>query len=142
LELGLKLRHGDQLLGRVVRIDQRGVTFESPETSATLFPNDQMDSVVLATSRTADTQSPEKLKRLMTVPRASKNDPPTHLLISVNGDYLRGRLVKLDARRAIMEVRLEEVELATDRIAESKRLRATKLRRPPRRPKKTRCKYT
>lgn len=115
---GLKLREGDELPGKVLSIDERGVTFESPETSATFLPNSRMDSVTLLSSRVNGIQSAQKLKRLMTVPRSSKNDPPTHLLISANGDYLRGRLIKLDANEAIIEVRSEEVNVPKDRIAE------------------------
>ncbi|MGN6547249.1 MAG: TlpA family protein disulfide reductase [Aureliella sp.] len=118
LEPGLKLRRGDELRGRVERIDERGVTFTSPETSVTFLPHEQIDCVTLVSRRAADSQSPEKLKRLMTVPRASKNDPPTHLLVSVSGDYLRGRLIEFNKQHVVMEVRLEEIELPADRVAE------------------------
>ena len=47
--------------------------------------------------RTAPTRSSltkSKKDRLLTLPRMQKADPPTHLIRSKNGDYLRGRVVE------------------------------------------------
>jgi hypothetical protein len=38
----------------------------------------------------------EKFRSLTTLPRSQRQQPPTHLLRSVQGDYLRGRLVSMD----------------------------------------------
>ncbi len=40
------------------------------------------------------------------------------MLVSTNGDYLRGRLVSLDETKTVLEVRLENVELPTEQIAQ------------------------
>ena len=70
----------------------------------------------------ANTQSklatPEKLQRLMTVPRSMKQDPPTHLLVSNSGDYLRGRLLSLDESKLTVEVRLSILELPVSEVAQ------------------------
>ncbi len=46
-----------------------------------------------------------------------KENPPTHLIRSRNGDYLRGRLIKLDATKLQVEIRLEPREIARDRLS-------------------------
>jgi hypothetical protein len=51
------------------------------------------------------------------LPRMQKQDPPTHLIRSRNGDYLRGRLIKMDDKVAQVEVRLETKSIPRDRIA-------------------------
>jgi len=40
----------------------------------------------------------EKFRSLTMLPRSQRHQPPTHLLRSVEGDYLRGRLLSMDAR--------------------------------------------
>jgi len=54
-----------------------------------------------AASRTLD---PLRRDRLLTLPRMQRSRPPTHLLRLVNGDYLRGWLVGLDATVVQFEV--------------------------------------
>ena len=46
-----------------------------------------------------------------------KENPPTHLIRSRNGDYLRGRLIKLDGTKLQVEIRLEPKEIPRDRLA-------------------------
>ena len=40
----------------------------------------------------------EKFRSLTTLPRSQRQQPPTHVLRSLQGDYLRGRLVSMDER--------------------------------------------
>ena len=54
----------------------------------------------------------------MTVPRSMKKDPPTHLFVSVTGDYLRGRLVSLEGETMTIEVRSELLELPVSQVAQ------------------------
>jgi thiol-disulfide isomerase/thioredoxin len=48
-----------------------------------------------------------KKERLLTLPRMQRDSPPTQLIRSLDGDYLRGRLVALDEKELRVEVRLE-----------------------------------
>jgi len=114
----IMFRTGDAVDGMVERIDEHGMTFRSSQTTTTFAPHELIQHVWL--NRTNDSQetSPEKLKRLMTVPRSMKSDPPTHLFVAVTGDYLRGRLVRLEGDRLTIEVRLELVELSTSQIGQ------------------------
>ncbi len=77
-----------------------------------------MESVTLRPNRDAVNETPQKLERLMIVPRSMKADPPTHMLVSTNGDYLRGRLISMNEAKTVMEVRLENVEIPTEQIAQ------------------------
>ncbi len=111
-------RTGDAVDGIVERIDENGMIFRSSQTTTTFAPHNLIQHVWLNRAHGALETSPEKLKRLMTVPRSMKQDPPTHLFIAVTGDYLRGRLVRLEGDRLTIEVRLELVELSTSQIAQ------------------------
>ncbi len=55
----------------------------------------------------------EKLKQLMTLPRASKADPPTHLFVGINGDYVRGRLISYADDCVKAEIRLNNCRFST-----------------------------
>ena len=46
-----------------------------------------------------------------------KASPPTHLIRSKNGDYLRGRVIMMDDKRLRVETRLEKKDLPRDRIS-------------------------
>ena len=58
-----------------------------------------------------------KRERLLTLPRMQKENPPTHLIRSRSGDYLRGRLIKLDGTKLLVEIRLEPKEIPRDRLS-------------------------
>lgn len=117
-EIGILMRSGDRIAGDVVKIDGHGVEFNSTETTTKFVTHSQIQSLVLARTHKPLKLSAERLQRILTVPRISKNDPPTHLLIATNGDYLRGRLLRLDGETATVEVRLENVELPRKAVAQ------------------------
>jgi thiol-disulfide isomerase/thioredoxin len=58
-----------------------------------------------------------KRERLLTLPRMQKENPPTHLIHSRNGDYLRGRLLKMDDKALQVEVRLDTKEIRRTRLS-------------------------
>jgi len=116
--LEIRFRSGDAIGGKVVRIEERGMTFSSSQTKTDFATHDQIDHIWLNKLRSKTEVSPEKRERLMTVPRSMKKDPPTHLFVSVTGDYLRGRLVRLDGETMTIEVRSELVELPVSQVAQ------------------------
>ena len=84
-----------------------------------------------------------KYERLLTLPRLQRGSPPTHLLRSTNGDYLRGRIVAMDDKTVKVEVRLEVARIPRDRVARITWLHAdetdpAKAEAPPRRPTRAR----
>lgn len=110
---------GDTIDAYVERADEKGIYFLSDQTSVKFVEHARVDRLWLnsltgSVKKTAN----EKLKRLMTVPRSMRDDPPTHLLISVTGDLLRGRLVQLDDKSLKFETRAEISEIPRDKIAE------------------------
>jgi thiol-disulfide isomerase/thioredoxin len=50
-------------------------------------------------------------------PRMQRASPPTHLIRSTNGDYLRGRLVAMDDLQLEMEIRLESKTIPRSTVA-------------------------
>jgi thiol-disulfide isomerase/thioredoxin len=66
----------------------------------------------------ADTIAKDTLNRLLMVPRAQRSNPPTHLIVSREGDAVRGRLLEMDTDTLLLEVRGEERRLWMKNIAE------------------------
>jgi thiol-disulfide isomerase/thioredoxin len=58
-----------------------------------------------------------KRQRLLTLPRMQKGNPPTHLVVSTTGDYLRTRLTSMTADKLIIESHLESKESPRERVA-------------------------
>ena len=97
------------------------------------------DGVVQVTSESADSQkidftvlkaiefvsnSPPpnldaaKKQRLLTIPRVQKSEPPTHLLCSHNGDFLRCILTGMTDNFIVVQVHGNELRLPRERIAQ------------------------
>ena len=114
----MNFRNGDSIDGHVRLIDREGVHFVSNQTQTEFASHDQMHSVVLNRANRSPTFTKKNIERLMTVPRTMKNDPPSHLFISCEGDYLRGRLLALKKTELEVEVRQERQVIPRDRIAE------------------------
>lgn len=113
----LAFRTGDVISGTVTEIDASGVHFRSPQTTTNFAEHVRLKSVTLQAYERGVAISEKKLKRLMTVPRLQQDFPPTHLLISAAGDYLRGRLQRLDDDEITMEVGRESVAIPRSVIA-------------------------
>jgi peroxiredoxin len=114
----LYLMTGDTIPCEVTRIDQTGLTFKSPISDSTFVPHEKIKAVEL----TLDGRGPvaltrTKRDRLLTLPRMQKGNPPTHLIRSRDGDYLRGRIVEMDDKRLVFEVRMQTQEIPRERIS-------------------------
>lgn len=118
LARALHLRTGDIIPGEVTRIDESGVLFKTPVTEAEFVPHAKIKSLDLDMAFGAPKTDPVKQDRLLTLPRMQRNNPPTHLIVSRNGDFLRTRLISLDEKEAHVEVRLERQVIPRDRIAQ------------------------
>ncbi len=111
------LKTGDTISCEIKRIDQRGVTIHSPRLDATFVPSDKLKAVELENRSRATRIDIAKRDRLLTLPRMEKEDPPTHLVRSTAGDYLRGRLVDMDDKTLTLEVRSETRHVDRERVA-------------------------
>lgn len=114
----LHLRTGDTIPCNETIIDEKGVTFNSKMTDATFVPHDKIKAVALGNRVSEGRFDKAKQERLLTLPRMQRNNPPTHLIRSVYGDYLRGRIESMDAEFVTVEVRLESRQLKRSNIAE------------------------
>lgn len=113
----IRFRSGDVAPAAIHKVTEAGVRFESSRTTTTFAPNTAIDQIFFR-SAIGKTLSDDERKRLLTIPRAQKNDPPTHLVISVAGDYLRGHLIEANPQSTIVEVRGEVMEFPTGELSE------------------------
>ena len=112
------LRTGDIIPSEVTRIDENGVTFRTDFSTSTFVPNAKVKAVELATEVGALIKvNKTKKERLLTLPRMQKDSPPSHLIRSKNGDFLRGRVVSMDDKTIKVEIRLEEKDVPRDRVS-------------------------
>lgn len=101
----LAFENGDSIDGKIVQIDDQGVTFEPKQTTSQFASHEQIQSISLASLSSKAKLSSDLMKRLTTVPRIQKEHAPTHLLISISGDHVRGRLQSLNQDEIEMVVR-------------------------------------
>jgi len=93
----LILRTGETLPCRVEAIDDVGVRVLLQGGEPTTVAADQVQAVELVPA-VARLLTAEKIRSLTMLPRSQRQQPPTHVLRSVQGDYLRGRLVSMDTQ--------------------------------------------
>jgi len=96
------LRTGDVLPCAVEMIDGDGIRMRTPLGDASrreivAVPAALVQAVELTPSAASRSIEKARLERLLTLPRMQRANPPTHLLRLADGDYLRGRVVGLDA---------------------------------------------
>jgi thiol-disulfide isomerase/thioredoxin len=114
----LYLRSGDVIPSEIKGIDENGVWFRTSLSASTFVPHDKVKAVELAfAAEPAIKVNKAKRERLLTLPRMQKENPPTHLIRSRNGDYLRGRLIKMDEKSLQVEIRLEPKDIPRDRLS-------------------------
>lgn len=108
---------GDRVPCNITRIDDRGVHFTSSVVQTEFVPHDQIKALELVTHTAAAALDEAKRQRLLTLPRMQKNNPPTHLIASNGGDYLRARLQSMDAESLAVETRLETKRIDRSHVA-------------------------
>lgn len=113
----IRFRTGDSAPANIVSVTAAGVRFESPRTTTTFAPDHTIDQIVFREVR-RNVLSDDERARLLTVPRAQKDAPPTHLVVSTGGDFLRGHLMELSQREISIEVRGEVVKVPVEELAE------------------------
>jgi len=114
----MHLRSGDTIPCEVERIDEKGVTLKTPLSDVTFVPHEKIQSVELIATTDSPRLNKTKRERLLTLPRMQKDSPPTHLICSTNGDFLRGRILEMDSTRLRVEVRLEARDIPRERVAQ------------------------
>ncbi len=114
----MHLRSGDTIPCDVTQINEEGVTFKTSMSDATFVAHEKVKAIELLTGLSAPKLNKLKQQRLLTLPRMQKDSPPTHLIRSKDGDFLRGRILDMDDKQLSIEIRLEAKEISRDRIAQ------------------------
>ena len=112
----LHLRSGDTLPCQVESIDERGVKFKSANTEATFAPHERIKALELRLDARPVKIQKTRFDRLLTLPRVQRDNPPEHLIRSLEGDYLRGRIVAMSDKVLEIEMRLEGKKIDRDQI--------------------------
>ena len=89
------LETGESVGGEVESIDGAGVRLLREGGDPVTIPASVVKAVELV-PKIGVLVSPEKFRSLTTLPRSQRFLPPTHLVRSMQGDYLRGRLEAMD----------------------------------------------
>ena len=114
----LHLRTGDAIPCEVTSIDEAGLHFTSAQCPGTFVPHALVKAVEMAPVVPNPIKlSKVKRERLLTLPRMQQDSPPTQLIRSTNGDYLRGRVLSLDATTLQVENHLETKPVPRERVA-------------------------
>lgn len=111
----LELRSGDRLPGEFTSCDKDGVRFRSAVCGEVAIASDDVSRIRLKGTAKLDVSD---LELLLSLPRQMKDSPPTHLLVSADGDVLRGRLLSMDHQEARIEVRGRTRVVERARLAE------------------------
>lgn len=114
----MHLRSGDTIPCDVKQINEEGIVFKTAMSDATFVAHEKVKAIELLTGLSAPKLNKLKQQRLLTLPRMQKDSPPTHLIRSKDGDFLRGRILDMDDKRLSIEIRLEAKEIPRDRIAQ------------------------
>lgn len=110
------LRGGDRFLGHVTSIDEKTVRFTSEFVEVTSLPQEEVKVWESSGNTKFDDLEEQKRNRLLMLPRLQRKSPPTHMVESKNGDFLRGRLVSMDENKLVLEVRLEDRQIDRDLV--------------------------
>lgn len=113
----LCLLTGDRIPCESIQIDDEGVHFTSSAVAADFAPHRTVKALEFVPKWTAAALAEVKRIRLLTLPRMQKGSPPTHLVASTAGDFLRCRLTSMNADSLAVETRLEDKKLSRDRVA-------------------------
>lgn len=114
----LHLRSGDTIPCRVNSIDEEGVHLTTPLSATTLIAHDRIKGIELSGKKGSPALDETKRDRLLTLPRLQKGSPPTHLIYSTSGDFLRGRLLSMDNENLNVEVRLASRSIPRSRVSQ------------------------
>lgn len=114
----MHLRSGDTIPCEVSKITEEGIRFKTSLSDATFVPHDKVKAVELTTVDGPPKLNKTKRERLLTLPRLQRDSPPTQLIRSKSGDFLRGRVLDMDDQELRLEVRIETKKIPRDRIAQ------------------------
>ena len=114
----LHLRTGDTITCETAGVDEQGVALTSSSITARHVPHDRVKLLELVPGKPEDVKLAKARKeRLLTLPRMQRPNPPTQLVRSTSGDFLRGRVTSLDKDKLKLEVRLDNREVSRELVS-------------------------
>ncbi|MFN9370664.1 MAG: TlpA family protein disulfide reductase [Planctomycetaceae bacterium] len=114
----LHLRTGDTITCETAGVDEQGVALTSTSIEARHVPHDRVKLLELVPGKPEDVKLAKARKeRLLTLPRMQRPNPPTQLVRSTSGDFLRGRVTSLDKSTLKLEVRLDNREISRELVS-------------------------
>lgn len=117
-EPSLFLKSGDCFPAVVDIIDETQTNFKSEIFEAGQIENEYVRGIRVLAYTGADINEKGVRKRLLTLPRSQRSNPPSHLIVSREGDAIRGHLKGLTPDIATMEVRGSECAIMMKTVAE------------------------
>ncbi len=114
----MHLRSGDTIPCEVTKITEEGIHFKTNLSDATFVPHDKVKAVELSVVDGPPKLNKTKRERLLTLPRMQRDSPPTQLIRSKSGDFLRGRVIDMDDQELRLEVRIETKKIPRERISQ------------------------
>jgi thiol-disulfide isomerase/thioredoxin len=117
-EPSIFLSTGDCFPGKVMSGDEQQLEFQSSLFESTVVPAVNVRGIRIVGYQGADTIDRAARARILTLPRVQRKNPPTHLVVSRDGDIVRGRLVSFDRDEVRIEVRGDQQKLSMKNVAE------------------------
>jgi thiol-disulfide isomerase/thioredoxin len=117
-EPSLFLKSGDCFAADIQSVSDGEMFFKSSLFSANKIDIDMVRGVRKLIYTGTDTMEKAGRKRLLTLPRSQRNNPPTHLVVSREGDAIRGQLLSMDVDNITLQVRGEERKIQMKSVAE------------------------
>lgn len=112
------LTSGDVIACRVETIGEQGVYLSTVAQEDVLVGHDDIKAVELISNADLPALTEAKRDRLLTLPRLQKSSPPTHILCSSDGDLLRCRLIRASQETIDVEVQMEVISIARQRVSQ------------------------
>ena len=117
-EPSLFLKSGDCFAADIQSVSEGEMTFQSSLFSSNKIDVNMVRGVRKLVYTGTDTMEKAGRKRLLTLPRSQRNNPPTHLVVSREGDAIRGQLLSMDVDSITLQVRGEERKIQMKSVAE------------------------
>ena len=128
------LKNGEVLPCLIQACDEQTLTFHSPFVRGRSIAVEHVKGIefsrITERLRTAvsgilakmfsegnDREKNEKLARALTVPRFSRENPPSHMLVAKTGDLKRGTLLGIQGQTLRFESKLREMSVPLERLA-------------------------
>lgn len=117
-EPSLFLKSGDCFPADIRSVSEGELVFQSSLFSANKIDVDRVRGVRKLVYTGADKMEIGSRKRLLTLPRTQRNNPPKHLIVSRDGDAIRGQLQSMDVDELVLQVRGEDRKIQMKNVAE------------------------